>query len=275
MAQAEGHGPAVPCTLAQVLEVLERAYPSAGAEDWDAVGLVCGDPSARVERILVAVDPAPAVVAEALACDADLLLVHHPLLLRPVTSVASIDAKGRALHDLIGASVGLVTAHTNADVATPGVSDALAAALGVQVTAPITAEGLGRIGRLAAPMPLREFAEAAAAVLPQTAQGVRVSGDPDQIVEIVALCGGAGDSLLRAVAATDADVFVTSDLRHHRALEHRLNGGCALVDVAHFAGEWPWCEQAASILRGALPGATVMVSTLVTDPWSLQVRSPL
>lgn len=112
--------------LADVLEVLEELYPAATAESWDAVGLVCGDPAASVRRVLLAVDPVEAVVDEVVAGGFDLLLTHHPLFLRGTTSVAATTPKGRVVHRLLGAGAALHVAHTNADVADPGVSDALA-----------------------------------------------------------------------------------------------------------------------------------------------------
>jgi putative NIF3 family GTP cyclohydrolase 1 type 2 len=106
--------------LADVVTVLERMYDPSWARDWDAVGLVCGDPAASVRRVLLAIDPAPSVIEEAIGWRADLLITHHPLLLKGVHSVAATSPKGRAVHQLIRGSCALYTAHTNADVALPG-----------------------------------------------------------------------------------------------------------------------------------------------------------
>jgi dinuclear metal center YbgI/SA1388 family protein len=118
-------------TLAQVVAALDRRFPPSGAEAWDRVGLVVGDPAAPVRRVLLAVDPVLEVVAEAERRGADLLVTHHPLLLRGVHSVAAHDAKGAVVHRLIRSGIALYAAHTNADVAAPGVADALAAAVGL------------------------------------------------------------------------------------------------------------------------------------------------
>lgn len=126
-------------TLADVIAVLDRLYDPAWAESWDAVGLVTGDPEQQVRRILFAVDPMRAVVDEAIEGDFDLLVTHHPLLLRGVNSVAATTPKGRVVHDLIRSGTALHVCHTNADNANPGVSDALAAALGLQDTRPLKA----------------------------------------------------------------------------------------------------------------------------------------
>jgi dinuclear metal center YbgI/SA1388 family protein len=377
-------------TLADVVSVLEQLYDPSWARDWDAVGLVCGDPSAPVRRVLLAVDPAPAVIDEALAWRADLVLTHHPLLFRPVHSVAATSPKGRAVHQLIRSNCALYTAHTNADVAAPGVSDALARVLGLTDLAPLSADpveptdklvtfvpeadaerlvdalaaagagavgaysrcawtdaetgetatgsgypavlgstdvggaerrvemvlprqrrravvsalrsvhpaeepafdlyelaggpgprGIGRIGRLGTPTTLREFAMLVAEALPATTQGVRVAGDPAAEISRVAVCGGAGDSLLDVVRASGADAFVTADLRHHPAADLRDQAGedaPFLVDVAHWASEWPWLAGVANRLEGAMDAAgnriEVHVSTRCTDPWFFRVPSP-
>lgn len=379
-----------PPALADVVAAVARLYPPSLTEGWDAVGLVCGTPERDVRRILIAVDPVSLVVDEALDIGADLLITHHPLLLRGVHSVAATSAKGRVLTRLIEGGCALHTAHTNADAADPGVSDALAEVLGlvdlrplqrapeseptkmlityvpadhlddvldaaaeagagvvgdytrcafvspgngtydapadgspfigeagqrgsaaevrvemtlgarlvpaviaavraahpyeepayqvVPVDAAPRTTGIGRVGELVEPMPLAEFAGLVAARLPATHHGVRVAGELGGEVATVAVCGGAGDSLLADATAAGADVYLTADLRHHRVEEHLADGGCAVVDVAHWASEWPWCVQLATLLPGALAelgiapdSVEVKVSTTSTDPWTQQL----
>ena len=374
-------------SLRDVTGLLDEWYDPAWAESWDAVGLVCGDPDQPVGKVLFAVDPAPAVVAEAVEWGADLVVVHHPLLLTAVHSVAATSPKGRVVHDLLRSGAALFSAHTNADVPQDGVNEALARAVGLadsqvvvgdrdgtdkivffvpvadagRVTAAVAAAGAGaigdydscsfsttgegrfrpgpgaeptigrvgelavveevrveavlsrarrtavvralleahpyeepaydvtelandagpatrghgRIGRLAEPTTLRGFAEQVGAALPATAHGVRVSGDPDRRVETVVVASGSGDFMLETVLGLDADVYLTSDLRHHRAGEFREHEGAALVDVAHWAAEWTWLPVVERKLVEALGarGDTVetRVSTLVTDPWTFRV----
>ncbi|SNW17985.1 dinuclear metal center protein, YbgI/SA1388 family [Mycolicibacterium thermoresistibile] len=366
--------------LADIIEVLDEAYPPQLAQDWDSVGLVCGDPSEPVESVTVAVDATPAVAAE--VPERGLLLAHHPLLLRGVDTVAADTPKGALIHDLIRTGRALFTAHTNADSADPGVSDALAEALGLtveEVLSPVPAgpdldkwvvfvpqddaekvreamfaagagrigdyshcswsvpgtgqflphdgaqpaigsvgtvervaedrvemiaparvraavlaalrsahpyeepafdifalapvpgaAGLGRICSLPEPERLAAFVSRVRKALPATSWGVRAAGDPDAPISRVAVCGGAGDSLLGTVAKAGVQAYVTSDLRHHPADEHRRASPVALVDVAHWASEYPWCEQAAQVLRARF-GADlpVRVSTVRTDPWNV------
>ncbi|WP_420814094.1 Nif3-like dinuclear metal center hexameric protein [Kribbella albertanoniae] len=268
--------------LADVIAVLDRLYDPSWAESWDAVGLVTGDLDQPVRRVLFAVDPMREVVDEAIAGDFDLLVTHHPLLLRGVNSVAATTPKGRVVHDLIRSNTALHVCHTNADNANPGVSDALAAALGVCDTRPLNpmpdgdGRGGGRIGVLAEPLKLRDFARLVADSLPRTEHGVRVAGDPERLITTVAVVGGAGDSEFARVRAAGVDAYVTADLRHHPATEAQAYGaGPALVDVAHWASEWPWLRDADRLLCQSLAaqGSTVEthISTLCTDAWTLRL----
>ena len=376
----EQRGLPVNVRLADVIEVLDEAYPPRLAQSWDSVGLVCGDPGEVLDSVTVAVDATSAVVDE--VPETGLLLAHHPLLLRGVDTVAASTPKGALVHRLIRSGRSLFTAHTNADSASPGVSDALAQALGLTVEAvleplsgtadldkwviyvprehvevvqaaafeagaghiggysqcswsvsgigqflphegaspavasvgvvervdedrfevvaparvradvlsairaahpyqepafdifalvpPPGGAGLGRIGTLPQPEPLRTFVSRVGAALPQTSWGVRAAGDPDMVVSRVAVCGGAGDSLLAIAAGADVQAYVTADLRHHPADEHRRASDVALIDVAHWASEFPWCDQAADMLRSRFGAALpVRVCTIRTDPWNL------
>jgi putative NIF3 family GTP cyclohydrolase 1 type 2 len=172
----------VSLTLADVVGIFEDRYDPAWAQEWDAVGLVCGDPDEPVSRVLFAVDPTSAVVDEVIDTGAGLLVTHHPLLLTPVHGVPADDPKGRLVHRLIRAGAALFVAHTNADrAADHGVNDALAAVLGVRGAVPLEPipgnprAGLGRVGDLGEPIPLREFAARVADVLPPTVGGIRVA----------------------------------------------------------------------------------------------------
>ena len=267
-------------TLSDVIAALEALWPPERAEQWDAVGLVCGDPDAQVSRVLFAVDPVQEVADEAIKLDADLLVTHHPLYLRGTTTVAATGFKGRVVHGLIKNDIALHVAHTNADRADPGVSDALAAAVGLRITGPLVPDptdpagrrGLGRIGELDVPLTLAEFADLAARGLPRTATGLRIAGDPQQLVRTVAVCGGSGDSLFADVRKAGVDAYLTADLRHHPASEAQQAGPPALIDAAHWATEWPWCEQAAAQLDEISDrhgwALRTYVSRTVTDPWT-------
>ncbi|MEU1018937.1 Nif3-like dinuclear metal center hexameric protein [Streptomyces sp. NPDC005900] len=271
--------------LSEVIASLDALWPADLAESWDAVGTVCGDPDAEVSRVLFAVDPVQEIADEAVRLGAQLLVTHHPLYLRGTTTVAASTFKGRVVHDLIRHDIALHVAHTNADRADPGVSDALAGALDLRVVRPLVPDpadrhgrrGLGRICELDHPLTLAELAAHAAGRLPATAQGIRVAGDPDAPIRTIAVSGGSGDSLFDDVRAAGVDAFLTADLRHHPASEARERTPLALLDAAHWATEWPWCELAAAQLDEISDrngwGLRVHVSHTVTDPWTAHAAS--
>jgi dinuclear metal center YbgI/SA1388 family protein len=268
-------------TLGQLMLAVEELWPESLAEEWDEVGLVAGHPSAEISRVMFAVDPTLEVIDEAIEWGAELLITHHPLLLKGVTSVAANTPKGKAVHRLIESGTALLTVHTNGDSAVGGVSDVLADALGLENVSPLTPatnglpeEGIGRVGDLAEAMTLGDFAARVFGILPSVAGGVRVSGDKDGLVRRIAVCGGAGDSLFNEVRASGADLFVTADLRHHPASEAReaaVNGRPYLIDVSHFASEWLWLPAAADALGNVLSDqgldVEIRVSTTNSDPW--------
>jgi dinuclear metal center YbgI/SA1388 family protein len=287
--------------VSDCVDVFDSLWPPALAESWDSVGLSVGDPDAEVRSILLALDPMDAVIAEAVVLDADLVLTHHPLMLKPVKSVNASTLKGGAVHTLISNDIALFNAHTNADSARGGVSDYLISLLGITDAAPLEAHpagiaeaasatvrtdsesaetalptGIGRVGDLPEPMAVRDIARTLAGKLPRTTTGVRIAGDPAATVTRVAVCGGAGDSLFDAVRASGAEVYITADLRHHPATEardtaNRRDGNPQLIDVSHWASETVWLDSAAHDLEAefAARGFTVSLqrSAINTDPW--------
>lgn len=379
-------------TVGDIRSVLERAYPPALAESWDHVGLLAGDPSDPVETVAFALDCTERTARAAIEAGAQLLVVHHPFLLRGVNSVAADTPKGQVLHQLIRNGVALFAAHTNADCARPGVNDHLIELLGATSGRPIvpkdpaakdrwgvhvpegsveelkaalfdagtgligrysrcafqvlgtgqflpesgadpalgevgreekvpevrlsfvalrsrrrailatlrashpyeepafditeiasdapleTLPGLGRVGKLPRPEPLREFVQRVADALPETVWGVRATGDPDRMVRTIAVCSGAGDSLLDSVAGLGVDAYVTSDLRHHPVDEFLRSAGVAgeppaVIDTAHWASEYPWTSQAERLITSAF-GASLRTVILPhrTDPWTLSAH---
>ena len=371
-------------TVQDVVGALEAAYPPALAESWDQVGLICGDPADEVTKVAFALDCTQEVAERAVAAGAQLLVVHHPLLLRGAHSVAADTPKGKVIHTLLKGGCALFAAHTNADSARPGVSDKLADLVGIEPGRPIKpvlldatdrwgvhvppsaaatlkqalfdagagvignyrecafsfegtgeftpvegahptdgavgthftadeirvefvaparlrrrlvdtlraqhpyeepafdvvqmadtgdlerATGLGRIGELPEPMTLRAFTQQVANALPETVWGVRAAGDPERMVQKVAVSSGAGDSFLEDVAALGVDVYVTSDLRHHPVDEHLRAGGPAVIDTAHWASEFPWTEQAAGIVAPLGVGTEIL--RIRTDPWTVSAH---
>lgn len=275
-------------TLGEVIAVLETLYPLPWAEAWDRVGLVVGDVAEPVFRILLAVDPTIGVAAD--AEEHDLLVTHHPLLLRGASFLPTSTGKGAVVTSLIRSRTALWCGHTNADRARTGTATTLADVLDLADRTPLEpparAEegllGLGLLGTLPETGTVAGLAQQLSDALPATVQGAVFTGKGERSVRRVALCPGAGDSLLDRVARTDADVFITSDLRHHPALEHLESQGDparvpALIDIPHWASESMWLPLLAQLLRteAAMRGwrLEVRVSERRTDPWTGAARS--
>ena len=273
-------------TVRDVVDVLESAYPLSWAEDWDRVGFVLGERDATVGRVLLAVDPTLAIAREAVAHDCELLITHHPLLLRGASFLPADDGKGAVVTSLLRAGTALWCGHTNVDRSTRGTVGAWIRALGLADPRPLLTGdegeeaahgsrrfGLGAVGELPTPSAVGDLADRIAELVPATARGILHTGDPEREVRTVAVCPGAGDSFLEVASSSGADVYITSDLRHHPALEH-VEGAAdptavpALIDVPHAASEALWLPLGAELLREALPGLEVLLSEDVTDPWS-------
>jgi dinuclear metal center YbgI/SA1388 family protein len=264
----------------EIVTAAEKYWPLAGAEDWDRPGLVAGSLDSEVTKVLLSVDVTAELIADAKAGGFDLIISHHPFLLRGVDSLAEDTNKGLVISEAIRSGIALYAAHTNADITATGVSATLAKAFGLQDALALSPAGEtvghGRIGRLPAPIKLVDFARQIAKVLPATAGGLKVAGDAELEVRTVALCGGAGDSFLMDALTSEADVFVTSDLRHHPtqdALEDAKAKGklFAIIDISHWAAESLWLDVAVKELSIAVPGVKFVVSDLRTDPWDFAV----
>jgi len=266
--------------LAELLAEFEKIWPSSHAEDWDVVGLVTGHRDQEIKKILMTVDVTEEVVAEAIEQNVDLIFAHHPFLLRDINTLDESTSKGFLLSRLIRANIAVFAVHTNGDVDKNGTSATLANALQLKnqkvlvETSP--GRGIGIIGELEH-YSLADLAGTLNQVLPQTASGVRVAGEFQARVSKVALCAGAGDSYLLNALDAGADVYITSDLRHHPAQEilelaKARNQKFALIDISHWAAEYLWLEQAKRDL--AILPVEVVVSDIRTDVFEFLMNNP-
>jgi dinuclear metal center YbgI/SA1388 family protein len=263
--------------LSQLLTTFESLWPISGAEEWDRPGLTTGGANQQISKVLLCVDVTREVLAEAKATSCDLVISHHPLLLKGVNFLSEDQLKGELVAFAVRNSIALYSAHTNADIVVGGVSDVLAQTLGLTSSVPLVETGAGighgRIGKLKVTQKLSEFAKFVALQLPETNAPVRVAGDLDLVIDTVAVVGGAGDSFIPAAAASGAQVLVTSDLRHHVTLDAVSDPSAplALIDVSHYAAESLWLEPTRKVLAEAFPRVSFTVSQVSTDPWTMTV----
>jgi dinuclear metal center YbgI/SA1388 family protein len=261
-------------SLKSAIEVFEKFWPVSLAEDWDVVGLVSGSAHQEIKSVLLTVDVTSEVVEYAKDVRADLIFAHHPMLLRGVTSIAEDTAKGKVLSELVRSNIAVYAAHTNADSVETGTSAVIAEALGLINNRPLApsalpSQGIGQIGDIES-MTLGELASKLNDLLPPTATGVRVAGPFNRKVSKVALCAGAGDSYSLIALDQGADVFITSDLKHHNSQEilelaKARNVDFALMDISHWAAEFVWLETAKRELEQALPQVSFEVCDIRTD----------
>jgi dinuclear metal center YbgI/SA1388 family protein len=270
--------------LATLISEFEKLWPVANAEEWDVVGLVSGSKEQGISKILLTVDVTAEVVDYAIEIAADLILAHHPMLLKPVNNLAEDSAKGSLLSKLIRSNIALYSAHTNSDAVPTGTSAMLAKAIGLHDSKPLQPfadciHGIGKVGKLTNPISLGDLAAELNNALPATATGVRVAGDFESIVETVALCAGAGDSYLKLALDSHADVFITSDLRHHPAQEilelaKARTQTFALIDISHWAAEYLWLAQAKTELDSLGLELDIEVCEIRTDVFDFLMNAP-
>ncbi len=248
-------------TLDDILTHLRRLAPEGTALEGDPVGLLIAGGGADISKVGVCLDCTPGVAARAVRAGVQLVVAHHPLIYRPLARIGS-DPVSRAVTALIRAGVSLYAMHTNWDRADGGINDTLAACLELQEVRPLGDTGalaLPRIGKLAAPRPLADFARSVDTALGCTgASALRVGGgDARCLISRVAVCGGAGAFLVEAVIEADADAYVTSDVRHNEFWEAEARG-LALLDAGHGATEVPGMRALARRLAGEWDGVEVV-----------------
>ena len=246
-------------TTQWIIDVMEAWAPAKWAMETDNVGLLIGDRSRPVNRVLTALDLSEDVLREAVHGHFDFIITHHPLITRhvqPINSITADNSLGKKILTLIGCGIGLFCAHTNLDVAPGGVNDILFERLGLNEKKPLippenpNLPTLGLIGKLSQPMTLAALTDHVSQML--STNVVRYVGRGDLIVEKIGLCSGNGTQpqMLEAVLEKRCDVYITGDIGYHMAMD-ALEHGLALIDGTHYATEIPVAEVIADYIRRA------------------------
>ena len=234
-------------TVEQIARRLEDWAPRETAESYDNTGLQLGRPEAEVTRGLIALDLTPAVIDEAKQLGANLIITHHPLFFAPIKALTSASLVGSMALRLAELGIAHYAIHTNLDVASGGVSFALAERLSLKKTRflqerPASADGetygLGAIGTLPNPMSGSAFLQFVASQL--GLPSLRHVVAEDAMIATVAVCGGSGSSFLPAAIQAGADAYVTADVKYHQffdALDSNGNPFIAYLDVGHYESE--------------------------------------
>ena len=248
----------------EVIDIIERRYPREYALGWDNVGLLAGRDDKEVGCIYIALDASDEVIHAAVEQEADMLITHHPLIFSGMKRITNEDFIGRRVLEQLRSDVSYYAMHTNYDVM--GMASRSGDLMGLkepevlEVTYEDRAEkteGIGRIGRLEKAVTLRQCCER----VKQTfgLGSVRVFGDPERMVERLAICPGSGKSVIKAALRKHADVLVTGDIGHHEGIDAKAQG-LAVIDAGHYGLEYIFAEDMRGYLAHELEGVRVMAA---------------
>ncbi len=251
-------------------DFLETFAPSALAAEWDNVGLLVGDRSQKVERVMTCLTVTSDVAREAVRERVDLLVAHHPLPFKPLKRLTADEPAGRILLDLIRAGTAIYSPHTAFDSAECGINQQLAEGLELVEIEPLEVAavgpgsvGSGRLGRL----PHNQTLGQVAARVKQFLQSshVAVVGDLQMTVDRVAVaCGSAGEFLEVAIRR-GCQVLVTGETRLHTCYEAAARGSGLLL-AGHYASERFGVERLAGVIAEKFAGLQVWASLEERDP---------
>jgi len=246
-----------------IIGVMEAWAPSRWAVESDNVGLLIGDRTRPVSRVLTALDLSEDVLREAVQGGFDFVITHHPLISRhvpPINSITADNSLGKKIMTLIGNGIGLFCAHTNLDAAPGGVNDLLFDLFGLvdkqNLILPESPDAptMGLMGSLPHAITLAELASFVGNVL--KLNHVRYVGDADKQIHTVGLCSGNGGSHIKYALAKKCDVFITGDIGYHSALDV-LEAGMCMIDATHYASEIPIAEAISSRVKKAAEDAGI------------------
>ena len=259
-------------------QALESWADPAFAESYDNVGLQVGSATQIIRRVLIALDLTPGVVEEAIQKECSMILTHHPLLFHSPSRILEGDFIGQLILRLAKENITLYSIHTNLDAAHGGVSIALAEILGLHRRTFLNPSddgtfGMGAIGHLPEPEPLRSFLDRVHARLKTPA--LRYAGSDEAPIKTVAVCGGSGGGLIQAALDANADVYVTADLGYHRFFEILgPDGNCqmALVDAGHYETEKHTEQLLYTWLTERFPTIKFYCTSTPTTPTKISIR---
>jgi dinuclear metal center YbgI/SA1388 family protein len=267
-----------------LLAVLDAIAPFGLAEKWDNVGLMAGDPNQPVRGVLAALDPAEDLLREAEAIGTNVILTHHPLIFHPLKSIRLDQPIGRFLAAALRQETAVIGCHTNLDVIRQGVSDELAARLGLVASEPLAdfersgegtepSIGFGRLGRYPDSLSGPEFLERIFTGLEVAA--VQVAGRLPERIDTVAVCGGSGSGLVETAWRLGAQVLVTGEVKHSEARWAEASGFC-VIDAGHYPTENVVIPALVSRLQQELAGRGLVLQVRAsgTQKAPLVYRTP-
>ena len=242
-----------------IAEVIEQFAPLSIQEGWDNSGLCIGSPEAPVSSVLLGLDCTPELVDEAIACGADMIVTHHPLIFSGLKKITPENIVGEAVIKAIKAGISIYAAHTNADKVIAGVSGAMAARLGLKNVQILDQDGegtgLGVVGDLPEPISAQE---AVALVKDRfSLKAMRTSRALEGKISRVAMCGGSGGSLISAAARSGAQLYISGDISYHNFFTKE---GFMIMDIGHYESEIEIVDILFSLLKKNFPTFAVRIT---------------
>ena len=226
--------------IKDIAAVIERFAPLSLQESYDNSGLVVGRYDDEVHRALLAVDVTEAALDEAEAEGCDLIITHHPIVFHALKRFNSASYVERCVERAIRSGIALYACHTNLDSAQGGMSWRVGEMIGLRdmrVLQPSPSDasvGFGVVGDLCRREDAVEFLRRVKQLFEVGA--VRHNFIPDgREVQRIAVCTGAGGSLIDTAVAAGADLYLTADLRYNDFM--RGENGMIIADIGHFESE--------------------------------------
>ena len=242
-----------------IIRVIEEFAPLSIQEGWDNSGLCIGSPEDVVSSVLLGLDCTPELVDEAIACGADMIVTHHPLIFQGLKKISPEDPVGEAVMKAIKAGISIYAAHTSADKVIAGVSGAMAAKLGLEDVRILDEDGegtgLGVVGNLPEPL----SAEEAVRLVKERfgLKAMRTSRPLEGKISRVAMCGGSGGSLIGTAMKSGAQLYISGDISYHHFF---TRDGFMLMDIGHYESEIEIVDILFSLIKKNFPIFAVRIT---------------
>jgi dinuclear metal center YbgI/SA1388 family protein len=253
----------------EIIQIIEMTYPKHAALEWDNVGLLVGRTEKEVKRVYIALDATDEVIDEAIACGADMLLTHHPMLFAPMKKITDEHFIGSRVVKLLQHDISYYAMHTNYDVL--GMAELSGKILGLEdacvleVTNIEKNEGVGRVGNLQKSITLEECCELVKERF--DLPSVKLFGDKNLLVKRAAISPGSGKHMTAYALKNQAEVLITGDIDHHEGID-ALAQGLAIIDAGHYGLEAIFIKDMADYLEQHLENVEIETAK-TTHPFQI------
>lgn len=250
----------------QIEAVLNELYPLELALEWDNVGTQIGTFDKHVSNVLVSLDVTLDVVKEAIDKSVDVLIVHHPLIFKPIKKIDYSTLLGKEIELLIKHDITLYVMHTNYDITPTGLNKVLADMLQIQDQKPLNYvtlnEGIGLFGKVNKTS-MQDYIDYVKSVF--RLDFARFIGDLNSTISTVAIVGGSGSSNIEDALQKKVDLYITGDISYHYALDSKQKG-LNILDVGHYIERFG-IQKVVDDLKEKFSDLVIEMSQINTNPY--------